>query len=288
MARRYGARAGSAALMAGITLLIVSSAADRRDPPSSDSSSTSAGALEPQAVLVTGIGEHRRIALGGGAEVTLNTATTIRREPARDGVHEMNLETGEALFDNSRSSSAAIPIRVPVGGIGIETANALFSVRRDTRETYTLRVFAGHVTLSPYFSSNRAMASFRPVRLNAGRSAMIGPGAVMLSRFSEGDKARHLAWLRGLIVFDGEPLDRAVADINRYNEQKIRIDDPEIAKLRIGGIYSATNPEGFAHLLGFILRVQAEVVPSGDPAGSVIVLKAASQPVSPPTAARRP
>src|SRR3546814_10951084 len=46
-----------------------------------------------------------------------------------------------------------------------------------------------------------------------------------------------LSWREGLLVFRGTPLVEAVAEFNRYNAQKLVVDDPSIAAIPVGGSF---------------------------------------------------
>ena len=58
-----------------------------------------------------------------------------------------------------------------------------------------------------------------------------------------------MAWTRGELRFDHAPLEEVVDEFNRYNREQLRILDPAIRKLAVGGVYSATDPEAFANLI---------------------------------------
>ena len=62
-------------------------------------------------------------------------------------------------------------------------------------------------------------------------------------------------------------LDEAVRQFNRYNRLQLRVDDPAVAALRTGGIFSTTDPESFVAALrqSFRLRPVAQETPDGTP-----------------------
>jgi transmembrane sensor len=68
---------------------------------------------------------------------------------------------------------------------------------------------------------------------------------------------QELTWRSGILTFHDTPLAVAVAEFNRYNERKIVIGDPAIASLKVGGIFGATQPKPFVHLLEQGFPVQA-------------------------------
>jgi ferric-dicitrate binding protein FerR (iron transport regulator) len=80
-----------------------------------------------------------------------------------------------------------------------------------------------------------------------------------------------LAWIDGKLIFDGNSLGDVVSEFNRYNREKMQIADASIAAFRIGGSYSATNPEGFAKRLR-TFGIRAERYRSSGRGASVIVL----------------
>lgn len=272
MTRTGWARVTRAALVAVVTLLLTSGAIDSRNASAAREPVSRAAQLDIEGPIATRIGEQRQITLPGGQAVVLNTATRIHTK-VLDGVQEITLEEGELLVDSMQSSPAPSQIQVSAGDIALETTNSVFTVSRDKAEAFTVRVFDGFLTLSQSPHAVHPRPGLTRVRLEAGRSAMIGPGALVFSRFSDEHRARFLAWRRGLIVFEGESLERAIVEFNRYNEQKIRIADARIGKLRVGGIYSATKPAQFTHALETIFDVRAESIPAEDGKGSVIVLK---------------
>jgi transmembrane sensor len=54
------------------------------------------------------------------------------------------------------------------------------------------------------------------------------------------------------------PLAEAVAEFNRYNVRKIKIDDSAVASIKVSGRFRSTNFEAFVRLLedGFAIRAQ--------------------------------
>lgn len=68
------------------------------------------------------------------------------------------------------------------------------------------------------------------------------------------------AWRRGEVMLDRTTLADAVAEMNRYDERMVVIDDPGVAELRISGIYHAGDSEGFAETVAKLygLYVQHE------------------------------
>jgi transmembrane sensor len=64
------------------------------------------------------------------------------------------------------------------------------------------------------------------------------------------------AWRRGEVVLEKTTLDEAVAEMNRYEDEKLVIGSPEIGKLRISGIYHVGDSAGFAQTIAKLYQLQ--------------------------------
>ena len=219
--------------------------------------------FETDRVLTTELGEHRGIALARGSRVMLNTQTAIT---THELAHEMELElrSGEILVDTARTLSK--PLRVVAGTVALQANQGKFSFRRAAEGEYVVRVFSGDVMLRP-------APSLMAVKLQSGHSASLSPGKLVVDEFGPERARRLLSWTTGKLIFDGESLQDIASEFNRYNRVKILVATESIARLRVGGSFSATNPERFAQKLETIFNVRAVTVRSGGRGASVIILK---------------
>src|SRR5262249_39267180 len=60
------------------------------------------------------------------------------------------------------------------------------------------------------------------------------------------------AWTQPRLLFDEEPLQRVVAEFNRYNVTQLAVDDPELAQYRINGVFDADDPRA---LVAYLQRI---------------------------------
>jgi transmembrane sensor len=67
-----------------------------------------------------------------------------------------------------------------------------------------------------------------------------------------------LAWLRGEVILDGTPLRDAVAEMNRYDQRRLVIDDPTIAALKVSGIYHTGDSDLFAGMVARLYGLDVE------------------------------
>ena len=73
---------------------------------------------------------------------------------------------------------------------------------------------------------------------------------------------RKLAWTAGYISFEGETLDDAIQDINRYNQRQIIIADPSLLRVQVGGRFLATDPDSFVGVLQHTFGIQVQAANS--------------------------
>jgi transmembrane sensor len=97
-------------------------------------------------------------------------------------------------------------------------------------------------------------------KVSAGEAANVRRNSVSVHTILPKEVSRKLAWTAGHLAFQGETLDDAVQEFNRYNQRQITIADPSIVKVQVGGIFLTTDPDSFIAALqhSFGIRVQVE------------------------------
>lgn len=191
----------------------------------------------------TGIGERRTIRLAPGARLDLNTDSHVFWRVGPDGV-TLWLERGEIAV--SAAAGAGV---VHVRGEGVEW--------RLAPGRYNARLDDGRLELTTLDGVAESRKP-RPVRLTRGERLILRDGVVSTGEAPGSALARATAWPQGEIVFEDAPLEEAVAEYNRYLERKLTIADPAIARLRIGGRFTSSDPSDFLAALQAVLPVRAE------------------------------
>lgn len=192
----------------------------------------------------TGVGELRRVRLADGSVVSLNTDTRMR---VRLDEHErlIWLDQGQAHFEVAHD--AARPFRVLAGDEEVRALGTSFDVRREgdriqvVLEEGVVALFRGDE--ATVLSADRAPEAV----LQPGQAADIEPLEAV--RIAHVDVRRTGAWRRGQLIFDAEPLARAVAEVNRYHARKIVLADPSLGDITISGVFQTGRPEAFADSL---------------------------------------
>jgi transmembrane sensor len=213
----------------------------------------------------TGIGDSRRTVLPDRTSVVLNTDSRLRVRLA-SARRDSELLRGEALF--SVAQDKLRPFYVKAGGTLVCAVGTSFTVRiRDDRSVEVL-VAEGRVALgtADHGSHSRPLLGNTAPYAAAGDHIIFGAASWVTKHRGPDYIARKLAWTGGRISFDGETLSEAVDEFNRYNRRHFAIADPAIARIRIGGLFDATDPESFAATLEKHFGVRRMPAVQGDDA----------------------
>jgi len=198
----------------------------------------------------SGVGQLTKVVLADGTVVTMNTRTELRVSYT-DERRDVGLVRGEALFVVAHDVKR--PFAVRVGEWSAVAVGTAFAVRRVAEPETDVTVTEGSIRLLP---ANAGISDARPVTAN--QKAVIGSGGkVEIGPVSDSQIGQQLAWRTRLVVFDGEPLRVALAEMNRYSLQPIVVDDPVLAERRIVGVFSTTDTQTFISSMTATLGVQA-------------------------------
>ncbi len=99
------------------------------------------------------------------------------------------------------------------------------------------------------------------MRIGSGEVALVTAGQVSVQ--ARDDLGGVTAWQHDTLVLNGESLDYAVAEMNRYLPNKIVIGDPALSRLRVGGSFATTRPVEFLRALRSTFGIRATAGPSG-------------------------
>jgi transmembrane sensor len=198
--------------------------------------------------FTTAIGERREVELADRSVVTLNTRTrmTVTYSPQSRDVH---LEYGEASFDVAPNSSR--PFNVRAGKREFQALGTRFIVRVLSPDNVELTVTEGEVKVAyapPRWpetpAKRRENLSFGETTLVASETALIEPGYQSVRMLVEGEQEAREAWQRGLIIFDGTPLEDALAEVDRYAPVKFVFADDKLRTVRVGGDFRTGDVDG--------------------------------------------
>ncbi len=200
---------------------------------------------------VSNVGELRKVVLTDGSMMTLNTQTELKVRFTAER-REIDLFRGEAIF--AVTPDVSRPFAVMAGNWAARAVGTAFVVRRWDMGLTEVTVTEGVVEM---LLASGPGAGTRQ-RVTAHQQAIVrADGAVEVRPVSDADIERRLAWRRQLVVFNGEPLHVALAEMNRYSYRRIVMDDPELAERKIVGVFSTTDIQTFVSGIESTLGVEA-------------------------------
>ena len=189
------------------------------------------------------IGEVRQVALKDGSHVVLNSEAALELRFATEERRVVLLRS-EAHFEVAHQADR--PFVVVAGPVTVTAIGTAFTVRHTPPDVQVL-VSEGSVEVRGERGD--------PVVLRAGEKGAFSSGqAPVIAAIPADAIARSLAWRAGRLEFEGEPLDMAVNEINRYNRKKIVLANPALGREPIFGSFRSNDPKGFATAIAATLN----------------------------------
>ena len=249
-ARHPGAKA---AMLAALTLLAVWLFAWNRtsDDPN-------------RLTYVTALGEQRSILLEDGSVIKLNTQSSLDvyfSEAARS----VKLSAGEAVFYVAKDATR--PFQVEAGAAVVKAIGTRFNVYRQASQT-VITVMEGRVAVSsaktlPVSATSSGPSAVKPfaaesVELNQdSQITVLETGAIVAPAIV--DPEAITAWTDRRLVFNAEPLETVVRELNRYNPKKLVFGDQLLSQQTISGVFDANDPEALLAFLQTVGKLHVEV-----------------------------
>jgi transmembrane sensor len=209
-------------------------------------------------VMSTAVGQQRQVTLADGSRLTLNTNTllAVKLTPQRRDIY---LRRGEAHFTVVHDASR--PFFVHAGDAVISDVGTQFEVRLESDRDIDVLVDQGEVEvrgLAPAAGPAGAGGGHGDwVRaLSAGEQLLITGPHLAVTSVSPRQIADDLAWRDGAVVFEGEPLSQALAEVGRYTRAQVVVAEPQVASLRISGRFRTNDVPGFFRALQEALPVR--------------------------------
>ena len=218
----------------------------------------------------TQVGERKTHILSDGSVIILNTDSKIHVDYGGDR-RVIRLLRGEASFDVAKNPNR--PFVVYVGQGMVWAVGTAFNVRYDrlrvdvTVTEGTIKVYAeaSHYnpvsSLEPFLLATAPIAELTEVIATEGQAVSFDNVIRSHKREPEQELERRLAWQKGGLIFNGEPLEEVVKELSRYMLVPIIITDPSIRSIPVGGTFQLDNTEELLEVLaqGFDLDIVRDI-----------------------------
>ena len=183
-------------------------------------------------MLMTKVGEIKRVELADGSKVTLDTATKVDVEIGRSR-RSAHLRYGRARFQIAQANAPFV----------VETASGTVTTREGVIDV-ELAGQQGRIQILAGAADVRGSGQASGLALGAGEAVTVSPvGAEQRSAVTPAPD-----WTRGMLQFERTPLADAVALANRYSERHIiLVGNP--GAIRVTGAFRAGDTAGLARAL---------------------------------------
>lgn len=208
---------------------------------------------EYQAQFATAHGERREIVLPDDSTLLLNTDTSLT-VALYGHQRTVRLEQGEVFFQVDGTQGTPFVVEMESGAVRV--TGTQFNVRR-IDQAFSVDVLQGSVQVSTGPWWRRQLAMLRPgdvARVTKPDHLRSGKGT---------DVENSVAWREGKVVFRGTSLADAVQELNRYSAERLVVADPQIAGLRVSGVFNIDDPASFLAALPHIVPVHVQPRPNG-------------------------
>lgn len=210
----------------------------------------------------TAIGEQSTVQLPDGTQLVLNTNSRVRVH-FKDEFRLLMLEQGEFHVEVARDATR--PLSVFVGDRIVKAIGTAFGLEIASDQRIELIVTEGRVLVGVQQSLHGRTAEVSPsVAVSAGEQITLGgPEEEDITTVSPEEIEIELSWRQGNLVFRGESLEDAVAEIGRYTTVEFVILDDDLKKVRIGGLYRVDDVDGLLATLRENFDVSSERTSDG-------------------------
>lgn len=199
------------------------------------------------ATPTTRTAEVRQTSLPDGSTVDLAARSTVSSRYSEDmRLLVMEGEAGEAYFSVAHNPQR--PFIVQVGTMQVRALGTAFNVRH-ADDRVVVSVTKGVVEVSTPSGNVKVAAGNRIVWEVSGASVpSIAPAT----------EASTLAWQQGRLEYHNEPLSAVIADVNRYSQQPIVIDDAAAGEILFSGTVFTQATDAWIDALPQVFPVQLE------------------------------
>ena len=219
--------------------------------------------MQIDTVYRTAVGEQKQITLPDGSVTSLNTAS-IMEVSYTSKQRTIRLVEGEAHFNVAHNKNW--PFLVYAGTGIIRAVGTAFSVHLKGKDVEVV-VDQGTVKIAStqgiQVDTSTNLEAIKPTSfqttITAGQGVEYENEAIHPVQIIDPKlMTQKLSWQHGMLVFDGDPLEKVVREICRYTNTRIVIKDPALRNIRVGGYFKTGETEALLTVLQDNFSIQVE------------------------------
>ena len=218
------------------------------------------------ATYETRVGERSTFSLSDESTITLNTNSEVRVYYTDSSkVRRLKLMRGQAMFEVAKEGR---PFEVYAGDRRVVALGTAFDVKLAAyQEEVHVTLVEGLVDVEAVVEDlerldvkgSAVIETIKPTRLEPGQQLIAKPKERPIVVNADMDRAT--SWQHGRLVFRGDSLAQAVAEINRYSERKIVIANQSgLKNIRVSGVFATGSTRSFLEAMEAVHPVKAKQI----------------------------
>lgn len=221
--------------------------------------------LLTQQVFTTDIGQQSTFYMQDKTKVMLNTNSELR-VTYTNKQRLLELIRGEMFVEVAHDQMW--PLSVHASNQRIQAVGTAFSVEMK-EDAVELIVTDGKVLVAEKTEKNNNPLQYTDIRLPDdalavahGQGVELGNRNASVLDLSSNDVDVKLSWQSGELVFRGESLAEALAEVSRYTSYSFKFEQDSMRSLRIAGLFKTDDLEGFLDALALNLSIEHSKISS--------------------------
>jgi transmembrane sensor len=200
--------------------------------------------IAAKATYETRVGDQANVTLTEGSAISMNTNTRVA-VTLQENSRLIVLERGEIHVDVAHDADR--PFSVVAGNRIVQAVGTAFNVRIDEQQHVEVMVTDGRVLVGvrPQNDAIPAVLAGSSLLISKGERVVLNDEARGIAKLAPQEIAMELSWRDGNVIFRGEPLLEATAEISRYVEIEFVFENVELEKELVAGLFKARDVEGF-------------------------------------------
>lgn len=193
--------------------------------------------------FVTHKKSSEEIRLPDGTKIKLNAGSIATLEYTSK-IRKLELAAGEVYVEVAHETDR--PFVVATGDRFIRAIGTAFNVEIMESQDVALIVVDGRVVIGSVDEQRNYLSGNTQTTVIAfGQQAILSKGKDIILAMSKSEIEQALAWKKDALVFDGQTLEQVLIELNRYTEQRIELENQDLADVKITGYFKVNNIEAF-------------------------------------------
>jgi len=217
--------------------------------------------------LSTVVGQQSRFSLSDGSIIQLNTNSLVKINFSQNK-RLLTLVRGEARFDVAKDKTR--PFTVTSGDKSFTALGTIFNVQKNSNQDMELVVTEGRVLITKANQLIDRIAKkiyqlpkeqLPGLLVTSGEKAIISQEIPQkVQQVSLDQVQKDLAWQQGMLIFEGDSLASALAEVSRYTSTNFELVDSELAEIKIAGYFKAGDIVGLLQSLHSNFNINFEKI----------------------------